>query len=64
MAYAEGVMSTTKAKLVPVPSTTPGAEVCPTCDGKGEVRKFKMYVGCYSLGCDTCQGSGRVKRQS
>lgn len=39
-----------------------GEVLCPACLGKGEIRRFVMYVGCITNGCGTCQGSGRIKK--
>jgi len=35
-------------------------QICPECKGKGELRRFKIYVGCYSIGCWKCKGKGTI----
>jgi DnaJ-class molecular chaperone len=34
---------------------------CPECQGKGEKRVFKMYVGCFSVACSKCGGRGVIE---
>lgn len=35
-------------------------QICPECKGKGELRMFKIYVGCFIAGCWKCKGKGTV----
>ena len=37
---------------------------CPTCQGKGEVRTHKRYVGCFTVACADCKGTGYSKKIS
>jgi len=35
-------------------------QICPECEGKGELRIFRMYVGCLTVGCWKCRGKGTI----